>query len=93
MTNSIMSHRPLSTWSVALTLTHCHAGFRQILVEIHGVPQPKGGNGRWYKAPMNITDYFQDFRDNGYALFNKDSNGKLAVELSFLKLDEDFYKK
>mmetsp|Transcript_1154 Transcript_1154/g.2523 ORF Transcript_1154/g.2523 Transcript_1154/m.2523 type:complete len:315 (-) Transcript_1154:260-1204(-) len=68
-------------------------GFRQILVEIHGVPQPKGGNGRWYKAPMNITDYFQDFRDNGYALFNRDSNGKLAVELSFLKLNEDFYKK
>lgn len=40
---------------------------------------------------MNITDYFQDFRDNGYALFNKDPNG-LAVELAFLKLDEDFYK-
>lgn len=66
-------------------------GFRQILLETHGVPQPNGSKGRWYQAPMNITDYFQDFRDNGYALFNKDPNG-LAVELAFLKLDEDFYK-
>jgi len=70
----------------------CVIGFRQILVEIHGVPQPNGGKGRWFQDPMKITDYFQDFRDNGYVLFNRDPNGGLGMELAFMKLDEDFYK-
>ena len=61
-------------------------GFRQILMEIHGVPQPNGGDGRWYKKPMNITDFFQDFDDHGYALFSADQNG-LGMELSYVKLD------
>ena len=66
-------------------------GFRQILVETHGVPQPTGGKGRWYQDPMDVTDYFQDFRDNGYVLFNRDPNGQFGMELAFLKLDQDFY--
>ena len=40
---------------------------------------------------MNVTDYFQDFKDNGYVLFNRDPNGQLGMELAFLKLDQDFY--
>ena len=32
-------------------------GFRQILVETHGVPQPNGGTRRWYKKPMDVTDF------------------------------------
>lgn len=66
-------------------------GFRQILMEIHGVPQPNGGKGRWYQSAMDASKFFQDFQDNGYVLFNKDPNNDLAVELSFLKLDKDFH--
>eukprot|EP01083_Nonionella_stella_P074192 201125_1 len=62
-------------------------GFRQILMEIHGVPQPNGGKGRWYQKPMNITDFFQDFDDHGYALFSTDQNG-LGMELSYVKLEK-----
>ena len=61
-------------------------GFRQILMEIHGVPQPNGGKGRWYQKPMKITDFFQDFDDHGYALFSTDQNG-LGMELSYVKLE------
>jgi hypothetical protein len=71
---------------------HSMKGFRQILMEIHGVPQPNGGNGRWFQEPMNLTDYFQDYKDNGYVLFNKDPNGELAIELAFIKLDDDFHR-
>lgn len=60
-------------------------------MEIHGVPQPNGENGKWFQGAMNVTDYFRDFEDNGYVLFNKDINGEsgraLGVELAFLKLD------
>jgi hypothetical protein len=57
------------------------------------VPQPNGNKkARWYQDPMNVvTEYFQDFRDNGYVLFNRDPNGLLGMELAFLKLDDNFY--
>jgi hypothetical protein len=38
---------------------------------------------------MNVTDYFQEYKDNGYELFNKDANGGLALELAFVKLEQD----
>mmetsp|Transcript_11047 Transcript_11047/g.13925 ORF Transcript_11047/g.13925 Transcript_11047/m.13925 type:complete len:188 (-) Transcript_11047:406-969(-) len=66
-------------------------GARQILMETHGVPQPNGGTGRWYQQPMNVTDYFQDFKDNGYVLYNRDPNG-LGMEMAFMKLDQDFHE-
>eukprot|EP00586_Coscinodiscus_wailesii_P014137 CAMPEP_0172507560 /NCGR_PEP_ID=MMETSP1066-20121228/204629_1 /TAXON_ID=671091 /ORGANISM="Coscinodiscus wailesii, Strain CCMP2513" /LENGTH=254 /DNA_ID=CAMNT_0013285143 /DNA_START=496 /DNA_END=1260 /DNA_ORIENTATION=+ len=68
-------------------------GARQILLEIHGVPQPQGGTGRWYQKAMNVSEYYKDFLDNGYALFSRDPNGALGLELSFIKLHQDFWKR
>jgi len=69
-------------------------GFRQILVEMHGVPAPEGTpKARWYQKPMDIhNDYYKDYMDNGYALFNHDPNGELGLELSFIKLDKPFWE-
>lgn len=69
-------------------------GMRQILVEMHGVPTPKGTpQARWYQKPMDVTtEYWQDFADHGYALYSRDPNGDMGMELAFLKLDEDFWK-
>lgn len=70
-----------------------HLGFRQILVETHGVPSPRGTpNARWYKKAMNVSEYYKAFSDHGYALYSKDLVGELAMELSFIKLHEDFWK-
>lgn len=63
-------------------------GFRQILIETHGVPQPKGGNGRWYKKSMNVTHFYDDFKKHGYALFSTDQNG-LGMEMSYIKLTQN----
>lgn len=68
-------------------------GFRQILIEVHGVPRPEGDKkARWYQKPMNVMEYFKDFSDNGYALYSKEYAG-LCLELSFIKLHADFWKK
>lgn len=69
-------------------------GFRQILIEMHGVPKPEGDpKARWYQRPLDISkDYYQDFLDQGYALFSRDPNGALGLELSFLKLHPDFWQ-
>lgn len=65
---------------------------RQILVEIHGVPTPKGTpNQRWYKKSLDISEYFNAFSDNGYALYSKDPVNDLATELSFIKLHKNFW--
>ena len=63
-------------------------GFRQILMETHGVPQPQGGNGRWYQKPMDVTQFYKDFEEHGYALFSTDQNG-LGMEMSYIKLDNE----
>mmetsp|Transcript_19245 Transcript_19245/g.22240 ORF Transcript_19245/g.22240 Transcript_19245/m.22240 type:complete len:378 (+) Transcript_19245:42-1175(+) len=66
---------------------------RQILIEMHGVPSPRGTpKARWYQKPMNLTHYYGHFQTHGYALYSKDLVGNLAVELSFIKLHEDFWK-
>lgn len=68
-------------------------GIRQILVELHGVPSPKGTpKARWYKKPMNLTEYYGLYKSNGYVLFNKERNGGLSLELCFMKMNEDFWK-
>jgi hypothetical protein len=66
---------------------------RQILIEIHGVPTPKGTpNQRWYQKPLDIhSEYFKAFSDNGYALYSKDAVNDLATELSFIKLHKNFW--
>lgn len=69
-------------------------GIRQILVEVHGVPTPQGTpKARWYQRPMDVTtEYWNYFSDNGYALFSRDPNGDLGLELSFIKLHENFWE-
>ena len=68
-------------------------GIRQILVELHGVPSPKGTpTARWYKKPMNLTEYYGLYKSNGYALFHKEINRGLSLELCFMKMNEDFWK-
>jgi hypothetical protein len=70
-----------------------NTGFRQILIETHGVPSPRGTPGaRWYQKPMDVSEYYKAFLDHGYALYSKDLVGELAMELSFIKLHEDFWK-
>lgn len=69
-----------------------HLDIRQILIEVHGVPTPKGTpNLRWYKKPMDISEYYKAFSDNGFALYSKDPVNDLATELSFIKLHRDFW--
>ena len=68
-------------------------GIRQILVELHGVPSPKGTpKARWYQKPMDLTEYYGLYKSNGYSLFNKEINGGLSLELCFMKMTEDFWK-
>jgi len=69
-----------------------HLGIRQILIEVHGVPSPHGTpTARWYQRPLNLSEYYQSYIVNGYALFNKDPNGALSLELCFIKLQNDFF--
>eukprot|EP00546_Thalassionema_frauenfeldii_P013283 CAMPEP_0178926918 /NCGR_PEP_ID=MMETSP0786-20121207/18842_1 /TAXON_ID=186022 /ORGANISM="Thalassionema frauenfeldii, Strain CCMP 1798" /LENGTH=353 /DNA_ID=CAMNT_0020602179 /DNA_START=9 /DNA_END=1070 /DNA_ORIENTATION=+ len=71
-----------------------HLGIQQILIELHGVPSPKGTpNQRWYKKPLNLTEYYGLYKDNGYVLYNKERNGELSLELCFLKLSSEFWNK
>ena len=74
--------------------TECITGMCQIVMETHGVPLPDGRKGsRFHEQPLNITDYFQDFSDNGYVLYSRDhNNGGPGMELGFLKLSPDFQK-
>ncbi|KAL3908593.1 MAG: hypothetical protein SGARI_002986, partial [Bacillariaceae sp.] len=65
--------------------------FRQILVENHGVPTPTGvSRSRWFQMNLNIQEYYDSYKEHGYALFNRDFHGK-AVDLAFVKLTEDFW--
>ena len=69
-------------------------GIRQILIELHGVPSPQGTpQQRWYQKPLNLSEYYGLYQDNGYALFNKERNGELSLELCFMKMASDFWKK
>jgi hypothetical protein len=69
------------------------ADIRQILVEIHGVPSPDSGNN-WHHSPMKVSDFFNAFTDNNFAMFSKDTNifgGGIGVEFSYVKLHPDFW--
>lgn len=71
-----------------------HLDIRQILMEVHGVPTPNGTiTQRWYKNPMDISEYYKAFSDNNFALYSKDPVNDLVMELSFLKLHRDFWVK
>jgi len=70
-----------------------HLEPRQILIETHGVPSPRGTpKARWYQKPMNLTEYFGNFQNHGYALYSKDIVNEISAELSFIKLHDDFWK-
>ena len=67
------------------------------MVENHGVPTPHGvtmdpDHRKWFQRSMNISEYYAEYEKHGYALFNRDFHGK-AVDLAFIKLDDDFWKK
>jgi hypothetical protein len=66
---------------------------RQILIETHGVPSPVRGN-EWHHAPMKVSNFFDAFRENNFAMFSKEvdvfSVGTCS-EFSFVKLHPDFW--
>jgi len=71
-----------------------HLGIRQVLIELHGVPAPGGTpDQRWYQKPLDLSEYYGFYRDNGYVLFNKQRNGALSLELGFMKMASEFWKK
>ena len=65
-------------------------------METHGVPNPTGkqlhGGDRWYQKPFDLLQYYQDFLDHGYAIFSKDPNKELSLELGLVKLHDEFWK-
>jgi hypothetical protein len=68
---------------------------RQILVETHSLPAPIAGTEGWPYSPMNATDYFDAFAENGYVLFSKEVNihpkaHNQCVEWAYIKLRPDF---
>jgi hypothetical protein len=69
------------------------ADIRQILIEAHGVPSPESGN-EWHHSPMKVSDFFDAFTDNNFAMFSKETNmfgGGIGVEFSYVKLHPDFW--
>lgn len=67
------------------------ADIRQVLIETHGVPSPDKGNS-CYQSSM--TDFFDAFHDNNYAMFSKEVNvrgGGDCIEFSYIKLHSDFW--
>jgi len=70
------------------------ADIRQILIETHGVPSPKGGN-EWHHAPLKVADFFDAFTENNFAMYSKEVNiygGGNCIELSYVKLHPAFWK-
>ena len=67
---------------------------RQIIIEVHGVPSPLGPNDAHHRA-MNVSDFFDAFQNNGFALYFKEPNVYVrgnCVELGYIKLRSDFWK-
>ena len=70
-------------------------GIRQILVEMHGVPTPEGMPNdevtkRFFQKDLDLSQFYDDFTNQGYALYNRDEHGA-GPELSFVKLDAEFW--
>jgi len=67
----------------------------QVLVEAHGIPDPKKAN-EWHHKPMGPSGMFVALRDEGFALYSKEYNplGQYicCVELSYIKLRPSFWK-
>ena len=75
-------------------------GFRQILVENHGVPVPPSTHDRPQLDPaqrkfinkaLDVTAYYNAFTQHGYALYHAEIFGGIAVDVSFIKLRNDFW--
>jgi hypothetical protein len=69
------------------------ADIRQILIENHGVPSPFTGN-KWHHESMLVSDFYDAFRDNHFAMFSKEVNvygGGNCIEFSYIKLHPDFW--
>lgn len=69
---------------------------RQILVEIHGVPTPKGMETdavtkKFFQTDLDVTEFYDAFTKHGYALYNRDEHGA-GPELSFVKLEREFWE-
>ena len=69
------------------------ANIRQIIVEVHGLPSPDGPN-EYHHTVQNVTDLFDAFYHNGFALYFKEPNVYTrgnCVELGYIKLRSDFW--
>jgi hypothetical protein len=66
----------------------------QVLIETHGVPSPDSGNA-WHHSPMKVSDFFDAFRDNNFAMFSKEvnvyGNGSF-IEFGYVKLRPEFWE-
>lgn len=76
-------------------------GFRQILVENHGVPVKPSTHDRpqldpaqrkFINKPLDVTAYYNAFTQHGYALYHAEIFGGIAVDVSFIKLRKDFWE-
>jgi mannosyltransferase OCH1-like enzyme len=69
------------------------ADIRQILIETHGVPSPFD-RSEWHHEPMMVSEFFDAFTDNNFAMFSKEVNvygGGNCIEFSYIKLHPDFW--
>jgi hypothetical protein len=69
---------------------------RQILVEMHGVPTPKGMptdavTKKFFQKDLDVSEFYNAFTEHGFALYNRDEHGA-GPELSFIKLDREFWE-
>jgi mannosyltransferase OCH1-like enzyme len=58
------------------------------LIETHGIPSPDAGN-EWHHAPMMVSDFFDAFINNNFAMFSM-VNGGQVMDFSYVKLHPDF---
>jgi hypothetical protein len=80
---------------------HCRSTYKdwisvnidQVLISTHGVPSPTGSN-QWHHAPMKVSNFFDAFRDNNFAMFSKEvnvyGNGSF-MEFGYVKLRPEFW--
>jgi hypothetical protein len=67
---------------------------RQLIVEVHGVPSPKGPN-EWHHAAHNVSDFFDEFEKQGFAMYFKEPNvytRSACVEFGYIKLRPEFWE-
>jgi hypothetical protein len=67
---------------------------RQLIIEVHGLPSPKGPN-EWHHAAQNVSDFFDEFEKHGFAMYFKEPNvytRSACVEFGYIKLVPAFWE-